>query len=173
MESGGGWARLVDISEGSLSRRKPHPLCAQANPASEAEQAHTNQGQLGLPSAAAPSPRPPLPAPGPPQTAGVGRGGKGVVLAKGVLEAPHVWNLPQLSPVEGGTARCQGSLSRVGQLLTHPACGGPRWGCPPWGGDSLRKRKRGARGWGTHIDSVTHTLSHSHSQATQPLDKHS
>lgn len=90
VESGGGWARWVDISEGSLSRTKPHPLCAQANPASEVEQPHTNQGQLGLPSAAAPSPGPPLQAPGPPQTAGVGRGGKGVVLAKGVLEAPHV-----------------------------------------------------------------------------------
>lgn len=53
---GGGSCRWVDVSEGPLPRRKPHPLYAQANLASEVEKLHINQGQLGPPSSAVPSP---------------------------------------------------------------------------------------------------------------------
>lgn len=58
-----GWALGVGGAGGETSLRgafpggKPHPLYARADPASEVEKPHTNQGQLGPPSASAPSAR--------------------------------------------------------------------------------------------------------------------
>lgn len=87
----------------------------QEETAAEMEKPHTNQRQLGPPSASARSPGLPLQAEESYQAEEVGLGGKVVVLGEDVSGSP------QLSPTAGETARYYSSSSRVGQLCAHPA----------------------------------------------------
>ena len=76
---------------GAFPGGKPHPLYAQADPASEVEKPHTNQGQLGPPSASAPSPR--LPSQTEESQRAVGEwvwGARVWFSGRKFLEAPHV-----------------------------------------------------------------------------------
>ena len=84
---------------GASLGRKPHPLCARADPASEVEKPHTNQGQLGPPSASAPSPR--LPSQTEESQRAVGLGGEGVVLREEVSGSPACVKSPPAVPHGG------------------------------------------------------------------------